>query len=62
MNATIKEWSIGALNAVISGGAAAVGSLAAGLTVKQAAIVIGISAGVSLSKWMLQHPVPGGTS
>jgi hypothetical protein len=60
MNATAKGWLIGALNALISGAAAAVGSLAAGLTLKQGAIVVAVSAGTSLAKWMLQHPLPGG--
>ena len=55
----MKAWAIGCLNAVISGAAAAVGSVVAGVTLKQGAILVGVSALVSLSKWMLQHPIPG---
>jgi hypothetical protein len=62
MNATLKAWLIGLANAAVSGAAGAVGSFAAGITVKQGAIIVGISAGVSLAKWVLQHPIPGGES
>jgi len=62
MNATLKAWLIGLANAAVSGAAAAVGSFAAGITVKQGAIIVGISAGVSLAKWVKQHPIPGGES
>jgi hypothetical protein len=61
MNATLKAWLIGAANAGISGAAAAAGSFAAGITFKQGAIIVGISAAVSLAKWIPQHPIPGGT-
>lgn len=60
MNATLKGWLIGAANAGISGLAAAAGSLAAGITLKQGAIVVGISVTTSMIKWMSQHPIPGG--
>jgi len=62
MNVTLKSWAIGVLNAVLSGGAAAVGSIVAGTTLKQGAIIVGLAAAVSLSKWMAQHPIPGGQS
>ena len=60
MNTTLKGWLIGVVNAVISGSAAAIGSLAAGVTFKQGAIIVGVAAVGSLSKWMVQHPIPGG--
>jgi hypothetical protein len=62
MNTTVKAWLIGAVNAGISGIAAAAGSLAAGITLKQGAIVVGISVVTSMIKWMAQHPLPGGES
>jgi hypothetical protein len=62
MNPTLKGWLIGLANAAISGAAGAVGSFAAGVTVKQGALIVAVSAGVSLAKWILQHPIPGGES
>jgi hypothetical protein len=59
MNPTLKGWLIGALNAVLSGAAATVGSFAAGVTFKQGAIIVGTAAVTSFAKWMLQHPLPG---
>jgi hypothetical protein len=59
MNPTIKSWLIGALNAGISGVAAALGSFAAGVTFKQGAIIVGVAAVTSMIKWMAQHPLPG---
>lgn len=56
----MRAWFIGAVNAAISGVAAAVGSVAAGVTLKQGAIMVGVSAGVSMVKWMAQHPLEGG--
>ena len=55
-----KAWLSGAANAAISGVAAALGSIAAGITVKQGAIIVATSAVVSMVKWMAQHPIPGG--
>jgi hypothetical protein len=55
----MKTWLIGVANAGISGVAVAVGSWAAGITFKQGAIMVGISAAVSMVKWMAQHPLPG---
>ena len=56
----LKAWGIGAINAGISGTAAAVGSLVAGVTLKQGAIIVAAAAAVSIVKWMAQHPIPGG--
>jgi hypothetical protein len=60
MNPTFKAWAIAAMNALLSGAFAAMGSLAAGLTVKQAVIVVGFAAVGSFGKWYAQHPIPGG--
>jgi hypothetical protein len=60
MNPTLKAWLIGALNAGISGAAASIGSYAAGVTFKQGAIIVAVATGVSIVKWMAQHPIPGG--
>ena len=60
MSPTLKAWLIGALNAGLSGAAATAGSFVAGVTFTQGAIIVGTAAVVSFSKWMIQHPVPGG--
>ena len=62
MNPTIKQWLIGLLNAAVSGAAAAAGSFAAGVTLKQGLLIVGISALASLAKWIPQHPIPGAES
>jgi len=62
MNPTVKAWLIGALNAGISGLASAAGSVAAGTTLKQGAIIVSVAVAVSMVKWMAQHPLPGGES
>lgn len=54
-----KSWLVGALNALVSGAAGAVGGFAVGVHWRQALEIAAISAFVSLSKWMLQHPLPG---
>ena len=54
-----KQWGIGALNALISGAAVAVGGGIAGTTFKQTAIMVGVAAVVSFFKWVAQHPLPG---
>ncbi len=59
MSETWKAWLTGAANAGISGLAAALGSIAAGVTLKQGAIIIATSAVISMVKWMAQHPLPG---
>jgi hypothetical protein len=59
MSPTWKAWLTGAANAGISGLAVAAGSLAAGITLKQGAIMVGISVATSMVKWMSQHPLPG---
>lgn len=58
----MKAWLIGAANSAISGIAVAAGSFVAGTTFKQGAVMVGISMAVSLLKWMVQHPIPGGTN
>ena len=62
MNATWKAWLVNAVNALLAGGFTAVGSLAAGLTVKQGAIVVGTAMVGSFAKWYAQHPLPGATN
>ena len=59
MNPTLKGWLIGAQNAGISGLAVTIGSLAAGVTFKQGALMVGISVATSMVKWMAQNPLPG---
>lgn len=60
MSPKLKAWVVSCANAAISGLAASLGSLAAGLSLKQGAIVVTISTGMSLVKWLAQHPIPGG--
>lgn len=54
-----KSWLIGAANALISGAAGAVGGLVVGTGWRKSLVIAAISAFVSLSKWMGQHPLPG---
>ena len=54
-----KLYGISALNALLSGAFATVGSLAAGITFKQGMIVVGVAAVGSFAKWYAQHPLPG---
>lgn len=54
-----KSWLIGAANALVSGAAGAVGGFVVGEGWKKALIIAAISAAVSFSKWMAQHPLPG---
>ena len=56
----MKTWLISGLNALLSGAFATVGSFAAGVTLKQGAIIVAIAAVGSFGKWYLQHPIPGG--
>lgn len=56
---TWKRWGVSALNAVLSGVFATVGSAMAGVTLKQGAIIVGIAAVGSFAKWYAQHPLPG---
>jgi hypothetical protein len=60
MNPTAKKWLISGLNALLSGAFATVGSIAAGVTFKQGAIVVAVAAVGSFAKWFAQHPIPGG--
>lgn len=55
----MKAWLIGALNALISGAASAVGGMALGIGWRKALEIALISGIVSLSKWMAQHQLPG---
>jgi hypothetical protein len=59
MNNNLKAWLIGALNALISGAAGAAAGFVVGDNFRQAMEIALISAFVSLSKWMIQHPLPG---
>lgn len=61
MSAQMKSWLIGSANAAISGLAAGSAGMAVGIGFKKSAIVLGVSAAVSLVKWLAQHPIPGGT-
>lgn len=56
----MKRWLIGAGNAGISGLAVAVGSVGAGVSFRQGAIIVATATVVSMVKWMAQHPIPGG--
>jgi len=56
----VKAWLIGLANAAISGVVTGAAGLTLGIGAKNAAIMLGISAAVSLGKWMVQHPIPGG--
>lgn len=56
----MKPWLISALNAVLSGAFATIGSFAAHVTFKQGAMIVGIAAVGSFAKWYAQHPIPGG--
>lgn len=60
MNPTLKAYLIGILNAAVSGlataGAGTVLHIGTGKEVEMALA----SAGVSIIKWMIQHPIPGG--
>ena len=60
MSPQMKHWLIGLANSVISGAVAAAGSFVAGITFKQGAIIVGISAAGSLVKWLKQNPIPDG--
>lgn len=54
-----KLYGISALNALLSGAFASVGSIAAGVTFKQGAIIVAVAAVGSFAKWYAQHPLPG---
>jgi hypothetical protein len=60
MNETLKSWLIGAANAALSGVTTGASGLVLGIGWKKAAIMLGVSAVVSLGKWYAQHPIPGG--
>jgi hypothetical protein len=61
MSPTVKSWLIGLANAAISTLATTVGTQVAGTTLKQTLIADGFALAISLSKWIYQHPIPGGT-
>lgn len=54
-----KTWLTGLLNGAISGAASGIATGVVGGTWKQALLVAGTSALVSVAKWILQHPLPG---
>jgi hypothetical protein len=60
MNPSLKSWVIGVVNAGISGLVSGGAGLTLGIGWQKSAVILGVSAMVSLSKWMAQHPIPGG--
>jgi hypothetical protein len=54
-----KAWLVGAANALVSGLASGVAGGLLGVGFKHAIEIAGVSAIVSLAKWVLQHPLPG---
>jgi hypothetical protein len=56
---TTIAWLIGLFNAAISGLASGLTSLAVGVSFKHVMQISGVSAVVSLGKWLAQHPLPG---
>lgn len=56
----MKAWLIGVLNAAISGVTTGAAGLVLGIGIQKAAIMLGASAVMSMLKWMVQHPIPGG--
>jgi hypothetical protein len=54
-----QTWLTGLANAAVSGAASGVATGTVGGTWKQALAVAGVSAVVSLAKWIIQHPLPG---
>ena len=55
----MKRWILSAVNAVLSGAIATVGTALAGVSLKQGAIIVGTAAVGSFAKWYAQHPLPG---
>lgn len=54
-----RQWLIGLANALVSGVASGVPASLVGANWKQVVAIAGSSAAVSLTKWILQHPLPG---
>lgn len=59
MSATVKSWLISAGNAAISGAATAIAAGMVGVNFKKSLAIAGVSAVISLAKWIAQHPLPG---
>lgn len=60
MSPTAKSYLIGLANALISGVVSGGTSLSLGVGWKHSAMILGASAFMSLAKWVVQHPLPGG--
>lgn len=60
MSPTTKSWLIGLLNAAISTLATTLGTQVAGTSWKQTLVADAFTLAISLSKWIYQHPIPGG--
>lgn len=60
MSQGMKSYLIGLANAGISGAAVGGTGTVLGIGWKKDAIMIAVSAVVSMVKWMVQHPIPGG--
>jgi hypothetical protein len=60
MSAQMKAWLIGFANCAISALAAGSAGLTMGVDWKHSLGIAGISAVVSIVKWVAQHPIPGG--
>jgi hypothetical protein len=60
MSATLKGWLIGIANAAISGVASGGAANLIGVGWQKAVAIAGTSAVVSIAKWIIQHPIPGG--
>ncbi len=59
MSTAWNNWFTGLVNAAISGVASGGTAGLIGIGWKQALTIAGASALVSVSKWILQHPLPG---
>lgn len=57
---TMKQWTIGLLNAALSGIVSGGVGLGLGIGWRKAMIILGASALASIAKWIPQHPIPGG--
>lgn len=60
MSDQMKRWLIGLANAGISAAATNFGGFVAGVDWKKALLASILPFVVSLVKWLVQHPIPGG--
>lgn len=56
---TWKAWGVSLVNAGISGLASGLLSAGVGVDWKKSLLIAGGSAIVSITKWIVQHPLPG---